>query len=75
MIKMLKFKDFKKPVIEYEGRRYIFSIKSLILLAIAAPISAYLIYLFFDLPINYWLHEIVVKQTVYFLNLFFNMGA
>ena len=72
---MLKFKDFKKPVIEYENRRYIFSIKSLIILAIAAPVSAYLIYLFFDLRINYWLHEIVVKQTVYFLNLFFNMGA
>lgn len=72
---MLKFKDFKKPVIEYENRKYIFSIKSLIILAIAAPISAYLIYLFFDTPINYWLHEIVVKQTVYFLNLFFNMGA
>ncbi len=74
-ILMLKFKDFKKPVIEYENRKYIFSIKSLIILAIAAPISAYLIYLFFDTPINYWLHEIVVKQTVYFLNLFFNMGA
>ena len=72
---MRKFKDFKKPVIEYENRKYIFSIKSLIILAIAAPISAYLIYLFFDLRINYWLHEVVVKQTVYFLNLFFNMGA
>lgn len=72
---MLSFKNFKKPVIEYEGRKYIFSIRSLLLLAVAAPISAYLIYLFFDMRINYWLHEIVVKQTVYFLNLFFNMGA
>jgi exosortase/archaeosortase family protein len=27
------------------------------------------------MEINYWLHEIVVKQTVYFLNLFFNMNA
>ncbi len=72
---MLKFKDFKKPVIEYEERKYIFSIRSLLLLAIAAPISAYLIYLFFDLRSNYWLHELVTKQTVYFLNLFFDMGA
>ncbi|KKK87763.1 hypothetical protein LCGC14_2749980, partial [marine sediment metagenome] len=41
---MLLFRDFKKPIIEYEDRKYIFSIKSLVLLAIAAPISAYLIY-------------------------------
>lgn len=65
----------KKPIIEYNGKKYIFSIRSLILFAIGAPVSAYLIYLFFDLKINYWLHEIVVKQTVYFLNLFFNMDA
>ncbi len=75
---MQKFKGWSKiknPIIEYNERKYIFSIRSLILFAIGAPISAYLIYLFFDLRINYWLHEIVVKQTVYFLNLFFNMGA
>ncbi len=75
---MQKFKGWsnkKKPIIEYNEKKYIFSIRSLILFAIGAPISAFLIYLFFDLRINYWLHEIVVKQTVYFLNLFFNMGA
>ncbi len=75
---MQKFKELsniKKPIIEYNGRKYIFSIRSLIIFAIGAPLSAYLIYLFFDLEINYWLHEIVVKQTVYFLNLFFNMGV
>ncbi len=75
---MQKLKDWskiKKPIIEYNERKYIFSFKSLVLFAIGAPISAYLIYLFFDLRINYWLHEIVVKQTVYFLNLLFNMGA
>ncbi|MFX1500435.1 MAG: archaeosortase H [Promethearchaeota archaeon] len=65
----------KKPIIEYENKKYVFSIRSIFLLAIGAPISAYLILLFFDLRINYWLHEIVVKQTVYFLNLIFNMGA
>ncbi len=65
----------KKPIIEYENKKYIFSLRSILLLAIGAPISAYLIYLFFDWRINYWLHEIVVKQTVYFLNLFFNMNA
>jgi exosortase/archaeosortase family protein len=70
-----KLKEFKKPIIEYNNRKYIFSIRSLIIFAIGAPLSAYLIYLFYDLEINYYLHEIVVKQTVYFLNLFFNMNA
>ena len=75
---MQKFKElmnYKKPIIEFEDKKYIFSIKSILLLAIGGPILAYLVYLFFDLEINYWLHEIVVKQTVYFLNLFFNMGS
>ncbi|MHA2036646.1 MAG: archaeosortase H [Promethearchaeota archaeon] len=75
MLKNRLFQNLKKPVIEFNERKYIFSIKSLILLAVGAPISAFLIYIFFDLEINYWLHEIVVKQTVYFLNLFFNMGV
>ena len=70
-----KLSKIKKPIIEYEERRYIFSIRSIIILAIGAPLSAYLIYLFFDLRINYWLHEIVVRQTTFLLNLFFNMGA
>lgn len=64
-----------KPIIEYEDNKYVFSIESLFILAIGAPLSAYIIYAFFDLKINYWLHEIVVKQTIYFLNLFFDMGV
>ncbi|MFX1456445.1 MAG: archaeosortase H [Promethearchaeota archaeon] len=75
MVKKYTFPKFKKPVIEFNERKYIFSIRSLILLAVGAPISAYLIYLFFDMKINYWLHEVVVKQTVFFLNLIFNMGV
>ena len=70
-----KLRAIKKPVIEFDDKKYIFSIRSIVLLAIGAPISAYLIYLFFDMRFNYWLHEIVVKQTVFFLNLFFNMEA
>ena len=68
-------KKNKRPIIEFEGKKYIFSVRSIILFAIGVPVSAYLIYLFFDLELNFWLHEIVVKQTVLFLNLFFNMGA
>ncbi len=72
---LLKISNRKWPVIEFEKKKYQFSIRSLIMLAIGAPISAFLVYLFFDWEANYWLHEIVVKQTAYFLNLFFNMGA
>jgi len=65
----------ERPIIEFEGKKYIFSINSIIILAVGAPILAFLIYLFFDNEANYWLHEIVVKQTVFLLNLIFNMGA
>ncbi len=67
--------EFSRPVIEFEGKKYIFSIRSLIALAVGAPLLALAIYYFFDWSANYWLHELVVKQTVYFLNLFFNMGS
>jgi hypothetical protein len=51
-----------KPVIEFENKKYIFSINSLVILAVGTPILAYLIYLFFDTEPQYWLHEIVVKR-------------
>ena len=41
---MQKFKglmDFKKPIIEFEDKKYIFSIRSIILLAIGGSLSAY----------------------------------
>jgi len=66
---------FNQPVIEFEGRKFIFSIGSLIALGVGAPLLALAIYYFFDWEAMYWLHEIVVKQTIFFLNLFFNMGA
>ncbi|MHA2129865.1 MAG: hypothetical protein ACW99L_07835, partial [Promethearchaeota archaeon] len=75
MRKIKSFKKIKKPIIEYDEKKYVFSLRSLILFAIAAPISAYLIYLFFDLSFNFWLHEVTVKQTKFFLNLLFDMGA
>jgi len=63
----------KRPVIDFEGKRYNFSIYSLIILAIGAPIVTFLVYFLFEWEVNYWLHEIVVKQTVYVMNLLFNM--
>lgn len=77
--KNLTLKDekesYSRPIIEFDNKKFIFSTSSLIILGIGTPILAYLTYFFFDLKFNYWLHEIVVKQTVLFLNLFFNMGA
>jgi len=64
-----------KPVIEFGEDKYIFTPRSIIIALIGAPILSYAIYYFFDTQGNYWLHEIVVKQTVFFLNLLFNMGA
>ncbi|NVM46551.1 MAG: hypothetical protein HWN79_16715 [Candidatus Lokiarchaeota archaeon] len=63
------------PVIEFEDKKYIFTLKSLLLFAIGTPLLALGIYLFFSTEAQFWLHEIVVKQTVYFLNLFFNMDV
>lgn len=75
----MKNKDEKKkkerPVIEFEGKKYVFSINSIIILVIGAPLLSFLIYAFFDNVANYWLHEIVVKQTAFFLNLLFDMDA
>ncbi len=65
----------KLPIIEYEGKNYIFSIESLIILGIGAPFLVLLIYFFFAWEWNYWLHEIVIKQTTFFLNWFFDMGV
>jgi len=64
-----------RPVIEFEDKKYVFSLNSLIILAVGTPLLAFGIYLFFDTEAQFWLHEIVVKQTIYFLNLFFNMNV
>jgi exosortase/archaeosortase family protein len=67
--------EIKTPIIEFEGKNYTFSIYSLGLLALGAPLLALAIYFFFDWEISYWLHEIVVKQTTFLLNWFFEMGV
>ncbi|MFW9772406.1 MAG: archaeosortase H [Promethearchaeota archaeon] len=74
-LKEIDTQVFSQPVIEFEGKKYIFSIRSLIFLGIGAPLLALGIYFFFDQPAMYWLHEITVKQTAFFLNLFFNMDV
>jgi len=68
-------RTLNRPVIEFENKKYIFSSNSLIILAVGTPLLAFGIYFFFDTEAQFWLHEIVVKQTAYFLNLFFNMNV
>jgi len=70
-----KSKGSKRPVIEFENKKYEFSLNSLIIFAIGTPLLAVIIYFFFDIEAQFWLHEIVVKQTIFFLNLFFNMNV
>ena len=64
-----------RPVIEFENKKYIFSLNSLIILGVGTPLLALITYFFFDTEAQFWLHEIVVKQTIYFLNLFFDMNV
>jgi exosortase/archaeosortase family protein len=74
-ISLTEEEKISRPIIEYEGKKFVFSNSSLIFFAIGTPLLAYLIYLLFDTEAFSWLHEIVVKQTVFFLNLLFNLGA
>jgi exosortase/archaeosortase family protein len=62
----------KPPQIEYEGKKYIFSIRSILIFAIGTPLISFLIYFSHDWV---WLHEIVSKQTVWLMNLITGMGA
>jgi len=65
----------KRPVIEFKGKKYSFSTRALILYPIGTIILAICMILFFEMRVNFWLHELVAKQTVFFLNLFFKVGA
>lgn len=55
--------------------RYFFSVKSIVLLLVGAPILIIFLFLFLALDLNGWLQEIVTKQTGFLLNLFFNVNA
>jgi exosortase/archaeosortase family protein len=65
----------QKLVIEYRNKKYNFSTQGLILYPIGSITLAVLIIFFFELRFNFWLHEIVAKQSAFLLNLFFNLGA
>jgi exosortase/archaeosortase family protein len=62
-------------IIEYKEKKYSFSTYSLIIYPIGIFVLPWLIILFFELPINFWLHEIIAKQSAFLLNLLFNLGV
>jgi exosortase/archaeosortase family protein len=70
-----KKKRNERPIIEYKGKKYVFSIRTLIFFPIGTILLATLMILFFEMKINNWLHEIVAKQTGFLLNLFFKLDA
>lgn len=62
-------------MIEFNKKKYTFSTRSLVLYPIGSFILAVLLILFFELPINIWLHEIIARQSAFFINLLFSLGA
>ena len=62
-----------RPIIELNGRSYFFSLKSIVFLIIGIPISSYLIYWFFGREINFWLQELIAKQTIFLLKFILNI--
>lgn len=64
-----------KPFLNLDGKIYLFSIKSIILLVIGGPILSFLTLTFFSMKINFWLQELTARQTIFLLKLFFNIES
>ena len=65
----------KKPNLYLEGKSYLFSFSSIIILIIGAPLLSYFILSFFSMEINFWLQELMAKQTVFLLKSFLNIDS
>ena len=65
----------QKPILKLNGRSYVFSPFSIMVLIIGGPILCLFIYFFLSLRINYWLHELTAKQIVFILNSIFNLNS
>jgi len=63
------------PLLLHNGKEYSFSKKFTILFILGAPLLSTLIYLWLLMELNYWINEITSINTVYFLNLIFNLNA
>ena len=61
--------------LKFRGKKYSFSTRSLILFPLGILILAVPLLRFFEITEIVWLHELFAKFQVFFLNLFFNLGA
>ncbi|MFX0102434.1 MAG: archaeosortase H [Candidatus Hodarchaeota archaeon] len=63
----------KDPTITYEGKKYIFKTRDILIFVIAAPI--YIVILYALLEYAFWLRYIVAEHTIDSLNFVTGMGA
>jgi len=77
LLKFLKNrkKKHKGLVLKFKGKNYSFSIISLIIFPIGIIILAVPLLLFFKTTEIVWMQELFAKHMVFFLNLFFDLGA
>jgi len=69
------YTENKDVIIHYKHRQYQFSILSIIFLPIGVLLTFISIFWFFDLEVNQWLEEIVIKQSVFLTNSLFNINT
>ncbi|MFX0023844.1 MAG: hypothetical protein ACFE9S_16075 [Candidatus Hermodarchaeota archaeon] len=76
-MRVIKTKNIQKErlSLKFRGKKYAFSIKSLILFPIGTFILASLMIQFFSIRENNWLHEIIAKHSVFLMNFLFNVEA
>jgi len=68
-------KKIDKLILKLDEKYYIFSIKSITILLIGSPLLFYFFYIFFHTDANNWLEEIATKQTVFILNIIFDIKS
>jgi len=70
----MKIKN-EKPILQFNGKKYVFSSKSIIFFLFCGPVISISLYMFLNMRSNYWLQEIITKQAVFLLNNLFNMNS
>ena len=62
-------------ILRFNGKKYIFYLRSIIVFLIGGPLISFLIYLFLSVRFNFWIQEILTKQAVFLLNNIFNINS
>jgi exosortase/archaeosortase family protein len=68
-------KQKNRLIVEFKGKKYSFSLLSIVLFPIAITILTILLIKLFEMRENFWFHEIITKNSVFLMNLLFNMDA